>query len=259
MVVGLPLQVNISESEIFSVKDMLTEVYSKLLLRFGLREFRASDALDIIGAENPYLILHRLCRAGYLVRVSRGVFKASHPIVLVLERAGHKWRDKIVQKDYLGFLELLVAKIVEGFWDKLISLVIFGSVAAGRARAESDVDLLIVAEELPEGYSDRLKLWRWIVAGLESERLKLWREKRLYPLIDPVLLTPSEAERIQPFYLDLLENAIIVYDREGFMQRILEGLRTRLKELGTIKVELPDGSWYWIIKPDAGFGEAIKV
>jgi len=44
--------------------------------------------------------------------------------------AGFRWRDKIVQKDYLDFLELLVARIVEGFWDKLASLVIFGSIAA---------------------------------------------------------------------------------------------------------------------------------
>jgi predicted nucleotidyltransferase len=238
---------------------MLAEAYSKLLLRFGLREFRTSDASEVLGVENPHLILYRLSRAGYLVKVSRGAFKASHPIVLVLEWAGYKWGDKIVQKDYLGFLELLIAKVVENFWDKLISLVIFGSVAAGRARAESDIDLLVVSEGLPEKYSDRLRLWRGIVSGLESERLRLWREKKLYPLVDPILLTLREAERTQPFYLDLLYNAVIVYDRDDFMCRILEGLRAKLKVLGAVKVELPDKSWYWIIKPGASFGEVIEV
>ncbi len=194
-----------------------------------------------------------------MVRVSRGVFRASHPTVLVLEMAGYRWRDKIVQKDYLDFLELVIARVVEGFWDTLVSLVIFGSVAAGRARPESDVDLLVVAEGLDENYSDRLRLWREIMAGLESERLRLWREKRLYPLVDPVLLTPREAKRIQPFYLDLLDNAVIIYDRDEFMRRVLEDLRARLKSLGAIKVELPNGSWYWVIKPSAGFGELIEV
>jgi predicted nucleotidyltransferase len=241
------------------MKDMLAEAYSKLLLRFGLREFKASEVSDALRVADPHPILRKLCRTGYLVEVSREVFRTSHPVVLVLERAGYRWRDKIAQKDYLSFLELLVTKVVEGFWEKLVSLLIFGSVAAGRARAESDVDLLIVAEEIPESYSDRLKLWRRIVAGIEPERLRLWREKGLYPLIDPILLTPSEAERIQPFYLDLLDNSIIVYDRDGFMQRVLNDLRARLKALGTIKVELPDGSWYWIIKPGAGFGEVIRV
>jgi Nucleotidyltransferase domain. len=238
---------------------MMIGTYSKLLLRFGFRKFRASDTSGIIGTENPHLVLHRLCSAGYLVRVSRGVFRASHPTVLVLEMAGYRWRDKIAQKDYLDFLELVVARTLEGFWDKLVSLVIFGSVAAGRARAESDVDLLVVAEGLAENYSDRLAFWREIMAGLESERLRLWREKRLYPLVDPVLLTPSEAKRIQPFYLDLLDNAVIIYDRDEFMRRVLEDLRARLKALGAIRVELPNGSWYWVIKPSAGFGELIEV
>jgi len=252
-------QVNISKIEMFSVEGMLAETYSRLLLRFGLGEFKASDASKVFGTANPYLILHRLSKAGYLVKVSRGVFRLSHPIVLVLELAGYKWRDKIAQKDYLGFLELLVARVVENFWGKLISLVIFGSMAVGRARAESDVDLLVVSEELPEKYSDRLRLWRRIVASLESERLRLWREKKLYPLIDPILLTPSEAERTQLFYLDLLDNAVIVYDRDGFMCRILERLRAKLKVLGAMRVELPDKSWYWVIKPSASFGEAIEV
>ena len=204
---------------------------------------------------NSHPILHKLCRTGYLVEASKEVFRAPHPIVLILERAGYKWRNKIAQKDYLGFLELLVAKVVESF----VSLVIFGSVAAGRAKAESDVDLLIMAKELPESYSDRLRLWRGIVAEIEFERLKLWRKKRLYPLIDPILLMPSEAERIQPFYPDLLDNSIIVYDKDEFMQWVLNDLRARLKAFDTIKVKPPSSSWYWIIKPSAGFGKVIRV
>jgi hypothetical protein len=78
-------------------------------------------------------------------------------------------------------------------------------------------------------------------------------------LVDPILLTLSEAERTQPFYLDLLDNAVIVYDRDGFMCRILGGLRAKLKVLGVVKVELPDKSWYWVIKPGASFGEVIEV
>ena len=239
--------------------DKLKEAYSRLLLRFGINDFRVTDASRELNIEKPYLLVHRLCRAGYLVKVSRGVFRAVHPVVLALEWAGYRWRDRIVQKEYLPFLEILVAKLVEGFWGRLVSLIIFGSLAAGRAKAKSDVDLLIVAEGLPEKYSDRLRLWRRAVSGLEAERLRLWRERGIYPLIDPILLTPEEAGRIQPFYLDLLDTSIIVYDRGGFMQGVLERLRARVRELGSIKVELPDGSWYWVVKPDASLGEVINV
>ena len=120
-------------------------------------------------------------------------------------------------------------------------------------------DRLIIAENLPESYSERLKLLRKMTAGVEEETIKLWREKKIYPLIDPIILTPEEASRIQPFYLDLLENSITVYDRDGFMERILEGLKDRLRKLRSRKVLLPNGSWYWIVKPDAKAGEVIEV
>ena len=239
--------------------DTLRRTYSRLLLRFGINEFKITEASRELNIKRPYLLMHRLCKAGYLVKVSRGVFRAIHPVILALEWAGYKWRNRIIQKEYLPFLENLVAKLVEGFWGKLVSLIIFGSLASGRAKAESDVDLLIVAEGLPERYSDRLRLWRKVVSGLEAERLRLWREKGIYPLIDPILLTPEEAERVQPFYLDLLDTSIIVYDKGGFMRGVLKRLRARLRELGSIKVELPDGAWYWIVKPDASVGEVIEV
>ena len=239
--------------------DMLREAYSRLLLRFGVDEFEVSEASRELKMGKPYLLMHRLKRAGYVVKVSRGVFRAVHPVLLALDWGGYRWREEVKQVEYLPFLEKLVVKVVEGFWGRLVSLLIFGSIASSRAKPESDVDLLIVAEELPERYSDRLRVFREVISGLEKERLRLWKERGVYPLVDPILLTPEEAERIQPFYLDMLDNSIMIYDRDSFMQNVLDKLRNRLRSLGSIKVGLPDGSWYWIVKPDAGIGEVVEV
>ena len=237
----------------------LKALYGKLLLSFGLREFEAREACKLLESENPYLVLHRLWKAGYIVRVSRGVFRAIHPVIMAMEWAGYRWRSRISRTEYLPLLERLVVKLIEGFGEKLMSIILFGSMASGRMRPESDIDLLIVAEKLPESYSERLKLLRKMTAGVEEEAIKLWREKKIYPLIDPIILTPEEASKIQPFYLDLLENSIIIYDKDGFMERILEGLKDRLRKLRSRKVLLPNGSWYWIVKPDAKAGEVIEV
>jgi len=43
--------------------------------------------------------------------------------------------------------------------DKLVSVVVFGSVARGEARVDSDVDLLIVARGLPKSRFKRLVLF----------------------------------------------------------------------------------------------------
>ena len=152
-----------------------------------------------------------------------------------------------------------MVKLIEGFGEKLRSIILFGSIASGRMRPESDIDLLIIAENLPENYSERLKLLRRMTVGIEEEAIRLWREKKIYPLIDPIILTPEEASRIQPFYLDLLENSIIIYDKDRFMESVLEELKGRLERLRSRKVLLLNGSWYWIVKPNAKAGEVIEV
>ena len=74
-----------------------------------------------------------------------------------------------------------------------------------------------------------------------------------------VPLTKEEAKETYPFYLDMVENSVIVFDRDGFMKRKLERLKKRMKELGTRKVFLPDGKWYWQLKPGAKPGEEVEL
>jgi len=53
-------------------------------------------------------------------------------------------------------------------------------------------------------------------------------------------------------------DGIIVYDKDDFLFRELEKMRKKLKELGAKRVKSEHG-WYWILKPDAKFGEAIRI
>jgi len=225
------------------------KVYGLILERFGLEEFKAPALKPLVETSNVNLLLYRMWRAGYLDRVARGVFRAVHPVVLALERAGYRWRDKLVQRDYLPMLEFIVARVVDRFWSDLVSIVVFGSLARGKAKPESDIDLLVVSKGLPENYSDRLTAFREALRGVESMRLKLWRANGLYPLIDPILLTPEEADVTQPFYLDMVEASVILFDRGGFMRRRLDELKAELAKLGAKRIELPDGRWYWELVP----------
>jgi len=234
-------------------------VYGKILAELWLREFTLEDARKIIKKSNLSLLLHRMCEKGLLERISRGVFRAIHPTVLALQWAGMDWREKIPQKEYRRIMEFVVARLIENFQDKLVSIVLFGSIARGEGKGESDIDLLIVIKDLPERYSERLKLFNEAVNGIGRLRLELWEKKRVYPLIDPIILTPEEASTNHPFYLDMVDGSILIFDRGNFMERKLEKLRNRLKELKARKVTLADGRWYWELKPEVKKGEVIEL
>ncbi len=51
---------------------------------------------------------------------------------------------------------------------------------------------------------------------------------------------------------------MILYDKDGFLERELKRLRERLKELGARRVRSKHG-WYWILKPGAKLGEVVEI
>lgn len=237
----------------------LEDIFAQILLSFGLDYFSNSEFKRAVDAGNPNLILHRLCKNGFLTRYGRGMYKATHPLILSLERGGIRWRDKIAQKEYLPILELVVAKLVELFWNRLTSLIIIGSVARGKARPESDIDVLLVAEGLPKRYAERMKMVRRALDGVEDVRLKMWERSGIYPLVDVIALDPEEALTNHPFYLDMVSEAVVVFDKGGFMKSRLGVLERKLCEIGARKVTLPDGRWFWDLKSEVRKGEVIEL
>ena len=53
-------------------------------------------------------------------------------------------------------------------------------------------------------------------------------------------------------------SSFFFYDNKGYFAKRLEQLRKRLTELGSKRVFLEDGSWYWLLKPDLKKGEVWR-
>ncbi len=136
---------------------------------------------------------------------------------------------------------------------RLVSIVLFGSLARGDATTRSDVDLLVVAEGFPRRLSAR-----------RQELLELYapvREARQLPFVEWNLVTktPDEARVHSPLYLDMVEDGRLLFDRDGFFADVLERMRVRMRELGSRRVFLPDGSWYWDLQPGFRFGDEVRI
>src|SRR2546422_10846348 len=53
-------------------------------------------------------------------------------------------------------LDAVLAELRRGYGDRLVAVAVFGSVGRGTPRDDSDVDLLIVARDLPDGRMRRV-------------------------------------------------------------------------------------------------------
>ncbi|MEM4484149.1 MAG: nucleotidyltransferase domain-containing protein [Candidatus Methanomethylicia archaeon] len=137
-----------------------------------------------------------------------------------------------------------------------MSIIVFGSVARGEARKDSDIDLFLVIKDLPKSRFERQDIFMKIEDEI-THILDDLRSKGYYIDFSPILKTPMEASKISPIYLDMVEDAIIIYDK-NFMVNILNRLRNKLNELGAERIRMGKG-WYWILKKNYKFGEVIEI
>jgi predicted nucleotidyltransferase len=136
--------------------------------------------------------------------------------------------------------------------------MLFGSIARGDWDKNSDIDILIIAD----GWNDK-PVWNRIeelrkakreleesLEYLEALRAGYW------PIIQNYPLNIEEAKKFNRVYLDAIIDGIILYDKNNFLTNILESLRKKLEEMGSIRITLPNNKYYWILK-DIKAGEVI--
>ena len=163
----------------------------------------------------------------------------------------------MIKEPYATLLNNMLKIMKEEFKDDLISVVVYGSVARGDNRNDSDVDLLIIMKNLPK--DSMLKRIRLFETKVEDKlNLDEYWKMGYYISLSPVLKTPEEAEKFSPLYLDMVYDAVILYDRNYFFTRILQKLRDRLKELGAERVRMGK-KWYWVLKKGSRFGETVEL
>lgn len=149
-----------------------------------------------------------------------------------------------------GQLAEFLDRLKNRFGDGLVTVAVFGSRARGEAHADSDLDLLVVAEGFPKSRLDRQLLLLRLARAVSED---------FADLVGCVPLSPEEASRVQPFYLGMLSGHELLHDRGGFFSAVLERLRRRLGELGSRRLVDEDGYEYWDLKPDWKPGDVVEL
>jgi predicted nucleotidyltransferase len=158
---------------------------------------------------------------------------------------------------YDALLADIVSTCRRHYGARLLSLAVYGSVGRGTPRPDLDVDLLLVATDLPNGLIARNDEFDPVRTAL-GPRLAAAGAAGLHPLLAPIFKTRAELERGTPLLLDMTEDARILHDPTGCLANALERLRRRLRALGSRRI-WRGAYWYWDLKPDYRPGEIFEL
>ena len=159
---------------------------------------------------------------------------------------------------YEAVLARLVPELKVQYGEALVTCAVFGSVGRGTMRDGSDVDVLVIVRGLPRGRMTRMGEFRPVEDGLAALLVACGGEAGPAASLSPILKTPEEAAAGSPLFLDMVEDAKILYDEGGFFAAVLDRLRARLRQLGSKRI-WRGNAWYWDLKPDFKPGEVFEL
>ncbi|MCX8183033.1 MAG: nucleotidyltransferase domain-containing protein [Crenarchaeota archaeon] len=240
----------------------LGEVYSKLYLRFESELFTFKDALELLQTgENRLSVAFSRLHKNRVLLVFNGrrprQYRLLDPHGLILLASGTvRNLERVPQERYVKLLCDAFRVFSRSL--RLTSLALYGSVARGTAGENSDIDLLIVSNDFAGSIGRRLETLSRLEERLEDE-LAWLRRHYVYTGFSFYPLTEEEASRKPLLFIDMTEDAVILYDKDRFLERVLTELKAELLRLGARRVFVDRENWYWDLKPDYRFGEEIMV
>ena len=244
------------------IPSWLGEIYSRLCVTFGTELFTLEEARRVLPyTENKLAVAFSKLHSKRILLV----FEVTRPRIYrlldpknFLLLASDSIRDLggIAQERYVKLLcdaFRLVSKSLD-----LSSLAVYGTVARGTARKDSDIDLLVVSKDFVGSLGARIERLLSVEEQLREE-LTWLRKHSIHTGLSFHPLQKEEAERLSLLFLDLTEDAVILYDKNRFLERVLTEFRARLLKLGAKRIFINGENWYWDLKPDYSFGEEIPI
>ncbi len=240
----------------------LGAAFASLYSAYGDELFTFEQAAGAAARGNIKLILSLLRRKGWLVVFAREGRKRSYRLLrpdLAVLAFGQEASMIPKQGRYATLVACTLGALKRHYGGGLCSVAIFGSVARGTAALNSDLDMLVVADfrKTITGRIDELADLEY--SGKVKQELDWLGSQRVQCHISWFPLTREEAARFRPLYLDMVEDAMIVYDRSSFLTHILGELRRRLKRQGAKRFWLDKDRWYWSLNREIGEEPLVAV
>ena len=153
-------------------------------------------------------------------------------------------------------LDEIVAACESVYGQRLESVVVFGSVARGTMRHDSDIDLLVVAEPLPEGRVPRMDEFDAVEAEV-GPAMRTAAAQGVTTRISPIVRTLRECGEGGFLLYDIACDGRVLLDRTGSVGRLLADVRARIEARGALREV--GGRRYWVLEPDLRPGQVVEL
>jgi len=163
----------------------------------------------------------------------------------------------MLREHFKAIADALRDACLDFYGKRLVSVAVFGSVAKGTMRPDSDIDLLLVVDDLPNGRMPRMREFEVVETRLQP-LLDNAAQHGVHTTLSPVFKTPQELAYGSLLFLDMTHTVSILYDRDAKLRNYLDQLSSRLKALGARRIE-KGGGYYWLLKPDLKPGEDFTL
>lgn len=155
---------------------------------------------------------------------------------------------------YDAFLKIFVVEVSEKLGDKILSMVVFGSVSRGQAKGDSDIDMFVFYDDKKVGLEEVESVFNEVVVELRnSDEYGKLLNRGIFPEIYPFLISRSKARDILWVSLDATEDGVIIKDVNGFGREVMRGIGSKVGQMGGRRVKFASGGWCWMLFKDYSY------
>lgn len=160
---------------------------------------------------------------------------------------------------FKNYLYTYISLLKEKFNNKIISVILYGSVTRGKWTYESDIDLLLIFSNEISNKSDLNKTLTNISVALEKRLvLKDGNNRPIYCSLQEYPILLKELNNFRTLFYDIAMDGIILFDRSNIGFNFIKRINQRIISKRIKRIFISDKKFYWK-RNDVQFGEVIEL
>ncbi|MGZ3775294.1 MAG: hypothetical protein ACXVCY_19395 [Pseudobdellovibrionaceae bacterium] len=124
----------------------------------------------------------------------------------------------------------------------LVGVLQFGSTIKSPLKHETDLDILLIFEQLPKSRWDQFLITSELEKKLNEDLKKI---VGFHIEVSFILKQESQLDHLSSFYLDFIDTSKIWYDPKGLLNQLLIDIKSWIDFNGSYKVQ-KGNLWYWV-------------